>query len=175
MAEPDRPPRSKEHSTISSQPHSACRNTFLLQVGNTRHTWSMLLLRRLSSRGKNNVKTSSPKQSFESSPSGAVPFLCEWDWRGVGARQNKSTRRGVNNTRARGRPRVPELQWQHVLLSALSLCVSSHYNSNTQPALTDWLSDWLANGTCYLLLYERQEAGRGGKACITITTQTSLT
>lgn len=33
----NRPPSwSKEHSTISSQPHSACRSTFLLHVGNAR-------------------------------------------------------------------------------------------------------------------------------------------
>lgn len=111
--------RSKGHSSVSSQPYSACRSTFLLHVGNTGHTWSMLLLHRLSSRGEKQKfielpweQMSSPgsyftlcswcvfegknvqdvNKSFESSPGRAAPFLCT-QWR-------------VNNTS--GCPRVPE-------------------------------------------------------------------
>lgn len=50
---------------------------------------------------------------------------------GVGRKKAATTTGGVNVhsgvNSTRGRPCVPELQRQHVLLSALSLYVTSHY------------------------------------------------
>ena len=155
---------SKGHSITSSQICSACRSKFQLYVGNARHTWSMLLFHRLSSRGK---KTRVHRVALN----GAHPALTLCSQCVLDAEHVQLVNRVLSRLQGELRALVQagsaklmytvkckqhqRTSWCPQVCDSISSCLHCHSVSALITYSTTWpaLSDWLANGTFYLLLY----------------------